>query len=61
MDPAPFIFSLLIFYTTFHQIEVFAKTVTPFSKVFVFAKGQKSVFAPTVMREGYGASSLKLT
>jgi hypothetical protein len=25
-DPAPYILSLLIFYTTFRQIEVFAKT-----------------------------------
>jgi hypothetical protein len=27
----------------------FAKTVTPFVKVFVFAKGQKSVFVPTLI------------
>jgi hypothetical protein len=62
-DPAPYILSLMIFYTTFRQIEVFAisfreklsrkideisRKLTPFVKVFVFAKGKKSVFVPTL-------------
>jgi hypothetical protein len=57
-------FSTDIFFTTFRQIEVSAKTfrgklsrkrdeilrkVTPCVKVFVFAKGQKSVFVPTLI------------
>jgi hypothetical protein len=58
-NPAPYILPLLIFYTTFCQIEGwktfaknwqnFAKTVTPFVKVFVFAKIQQSVFVPTLV------------
>jgi hypothetical protein len=56
MDPAPYILSLLIFYTTFRQFEVFAKTFREklTKKVFVFAKGHKSVFAPTLIRSLWG-------
>jgi hypothetical protein len=56
-DPAPYILSLLIFYTTFCQIEVFAKTFREkltkfrencdtFRKSFCFRKRSKKCFRP---------------
>jgi hypothetical protein len=58
-DPAPYILSLLIFYTTFRQIKVFAKNFREkftkfrkncgtFCKSFRFRERSKKVFIPTL-------------